>query len=73
MLAGQREHALGDHVVDRDRLDERLEVLGLAREPVDALVQQLVEELAELGVQVLGGLRPGGPASVSASSTPTSA
>ena len=36
VLAGEGEHPLDDHVVDRDRLDERLEVLGLARQPVDA-------------------------------------
>ena len=30
MLAGEGEHALDDHVVDRHGLDQRLEVLGLA-------------------------------------------
>ena len=48
VLAGEGEHALDDHVVDRHRLDQRLEVLGLDRQPVDARVQHLVEEDAEL-------------------------
>src|SRR3954447_11063991 len=46
VLAGQRQHPLEHHVVDRDRLDERLEVLGVGREAVDAAVQRVVEELA---------------------------
>ena len=56
VLAGQGQHPLGDHVVDRDRLDERLAVLGLDRQAVDAAVQHLVEERVELGVEVLAGL-----------------
>ena len=57
VLAGEREHPLDHHVVDRDRLDERLEVLRLDGEPVDAPLQQLVEQHAELGVEVLARLR----------------
>ena len=53
VLAGEGEHALDDHVVDRHGLDERLEVLGLDGEPVDPRVQHLVEEDAELLVDVL--------------------
>ena len=36
VLAGERQHPLDHHVVDRDRLDQRLDVLGLDREAVDA-------------------------------------
>ena len=57
VLPRQGEHPLDDHVVERDRLDERLEVLGLAREPVDAALQHLVEQHVELRVQVLARLR----------------
>ena len=71
VLAGERKHPLDHHVVDRDGLDQRLGVLGLAREPVDAPAQQLVEQLPELGVEVLAGLGEAPPRS-SASSTPTS-
>ena len=53
---GEGQHPLDDHVVERDRLDQRLEVLGLAREVVDAALQHLVEELVELGVHVLARL-----------------
>ena len=53
VLAGEGEHALDDHVVDRHGLDERLEVLGLGREAVDAGVQRLVEQDAEVLVDVL--------------------
>ncbi len=71
VLAGEREHALDHHVVDRDGLDQRLGVLGLLREPVDAPAQQLVEELAELGVEV-GEVSARRPPRSSAWSTPTS-
>jgi hypothetical protein len=57
VLAGEGEHPLEHHVVDRDRLDQRLEVLGPRRQAIDAAVQRLVEELAELGVQVLARCR----------------
>src|SRR3954452_11450989 len=40
-------------MVDRDGLDERLEIVGVGREAVDAAVQRAVEELPELGVEVL--------------------
>ena len=53
VLAGEREHPLDDHVVERHRLHERLEVLGLGRQPVHARAQHLVEQLAELLVQML--------------------
>jgi hypothetical protein len=56
VLAGQRQHPLDDHVVERHGLDQRLEVLGFARQPVHPRAQHLVEQLAELGVQVRGGL-----------------
>ena len=52
VLAREGEHALDDHVVERDRLDQRLEVLGLAREPVDARAEHLVEQRVEVRVQV---------------------
>ena len=57
VLAGEGEHPLDDHVVERDRLDQRLEVLGLAGEVVDAALEHLVEELVELRVQVRARLR----------------
>jgi hypothetical protein len=60
VLAGEGEHALDDHVVDRHGLDERLDVAGLDGQAVDARAQHLVEQHAELLVQVLGGLlQPG--------------
>src|SRR5438093_5761499 len=55
VLAGQGERALDDHVVQRDRLDQALVVLGLDGQAVDALVQDLVEEHLEVVVEVLGG------------------
>ena len=71
VLPGEGEHALDHHVVQRDRLDECLEVLGLAGEVVDAALQHLVEQLVELGVHVLA-VSASRPWSESASSTPTS-
>ena len=56
MLAGEREHALDHHVVDRHGLHERLDVFGLMRKPLHPPVQHFVEEHAELRVQVLAGL-----------------
>src|SRR5438093_7623 len=55
LQAGQGERALDDHVVQRDRLDQALVVLGLDGQAVDALVQDLVEEHLEVVVEVLGG------------------
>jgi hypothetical protein len=52
VLSGEREHALDDHVVERDRLHQRLEVLRLARELVDAALQHVVEQVVELRVEV---------------------
>ena len=40
-------------MVERDRLDERLGVLGLDSQPVDARVEHLVEEDLEVVVEVL--------------------
>ena len=57
VLPGEREHPLGDHVVDRHGFDERLKVLGLRRQAVDAGAQLLVEEHLELRVEVLAGRR----------------
>src|SRR5688572_26685406 len=56
VLAGESQHPLDDHVVERHRLDQALEVLRLARQMVDAALQHLVEELVELGVHVLARL-----------------
>src|SRR3954453_7820338 len=52
VLAGQGEHSLDDHVVERDGLHQRLEVAGVAGELVDAGLEQVIEELVELGVEV---------------------
>src|SRR3954470_860157 len=56
VLAGERQHPLGDHVVDRDRLDERLAVLRLDGQAVHPAVEHLVEERVELRVEVLARL-----------------
>ena len=70
MLPGEGEHPLDHHVVERDRLDERRSPRA-ARQVVHPALQHLVEELVELGVDVLARL--GEPAlGESASSTPTS-
>jgi hypothetical protein len=71
VLAGQRHHPLEDHVVDRDRLHERLEVLRLGGQAIDATVQRVVEQLAELRVQVVAR-RCKRASSPVASKTPTS-
>ena len=55
VLAGEGEHPLDDHVVDRHELDRALEVLGLARQAVGAALELLVEEVVELRVEVLVG------------------
>jgi hypothetical protein len=57
MLAGEGQNALDDHVVERDRLHERLQVVGTAGQPVDSALEHLVEELVEPGVDVHAGLR----------------
>jgi hypothetical protein len=57
VLAREGQHPFDDHVVDRHRLDERLEVIGGRREPVHAALEQVVEQLVELGVEVLARLR----------------
>src|SRR5262249_33524096 len=46
-------HPLDHHVVERDRLDQRVAIVRLAAEPVDAGLQQAVEELTEGVAQVL--------------------
>ena len=56
VLPGEGEHPLDDHVVERDRLHQQLEVLRAARQAVHAALQHLVEELVELGVHVLARL-----------------
>ena len=56
VLAGEGEHPLDDHVVERDRLHQHLEVLGVAGEAVDPALEHLVEELVELGIYVLARL-----------------
>jgi hypothetical protein len=43
-------------VVEGDRLDQRLGVIGGLGEPVDARLQHLVEQHDEVVVEVLGGL-----------------
>ena len=48
MLAGEGQHPLDDHVVERHRLHQGLQVLGLSGQAVDALAEHLVEQLAEL-------------------------
>src|SRR5829696_4980444 len=53
VLAGEGEHALDDHVVERDRLNQLLEIPGPASEMVHAPLQHLVEKLVELGVHVV--------------------
>ena len=53
---GQGEHSLDDHVVERHGLDQRHQVLGLAREVVDSALEHLVEQLVELRVDVRAGL-----------------
>jgi len=56
VLAGEREHALDDHVVDRHRLYQDPEILGLAGQAVHPAAQELVKEHAEVWVEVLAGL-----------------
>ena len=56
VLPGEGQHSLDHHVVDRHRLDQRLGVLRLDREAIGPLLQHLVEETAEVLVEVLGGL-----------------
>jgi hypothetical protein len=71
MLAGEGQNALDDHVVERDRLHERLQVVGTAGQPVDSALEHLVEELVEPGVTCLP-VSASRPCRVSASRTPTS-
>ena len=47
VLPGKRQGPLDDHVVERDRLDEGLRVLGLGGEAVDAVAEHAVEQLGE--------------------------
>ena len=42
-LLWERQHALDHHVVDRDRLHQRLQIVGLDAQPVDAPAQGFVE------------------------------
>jgi hypothetical protein len=55
VLPRERQGALDDHVVQRDRLDQELGVLGLGGESIDAPLQHPVEQLSERLVQVLLG------------------
>ena len=56
VLAGEGQHPLDHHVVERHRLDHRLGVLRFLRQPLGPRAEHLVEEPAEVVVQVLGGL-----------------
>ena len=57
VLPGEGQHPLDDHVVDRHGLDQRLGILRFGGEAIGALLQHLVEEPAEVVIQVLRGLR----------------
>src|SRR5207237_2023682 len=60
-LAGERDRGLDDDVVERHTLDERVEVLGIARQPLggggQAVIEEAVVTLVGLGPDLLEQLR----------------
>ena len=55
-LAGERERALDDHVVERHEVDLRHDVARVGDQPLARVDEVLVEELDERGVDVAAGL-----------------